>query len=653
MQNAVRVVLLFVALITQGQAVAADKPQDMVALLSQNPTYTNVQISPDGRFISAVVNIDNKSALAIIERKDFKMVNAVRFPGREEVGGYFWANNERLVIKLAESKPWKQEPSYYGELFAVNWDGSRSALIYGYRAGEMQTGSNIKKREATRGWADVVSVLPGNDKQILIASTPWSDGGDRLAELMLLDIYNGRMRKVGHSPAPYAYFIADQDGALKLAVGVDKNDNKQVFRYNPKDKDWSVVPQSSFGNSFTAIGLDETGDSVYVLDNLRQDKAGLFKLRLADFSYQEIFTDKNVDISDFEHTKNDNRIFALKLDDGLPNYVLLSDKYIEAQVFKDLLATFPGNAVTITSKTDNEQFWVVAAYADSNAGSYYIFDKKNNSLRKLFDTMPALAKTQLATTQAVSFTSFDGTEIHGYFTAGIGNSANKPLIVNVHGGPHGIRDSWGFDREVQLLATAGYSVLQLNYRGSGGYGLKHELAGYLQWGDAIQQDIIAGTRWAISTEKAKAGNICIMGASFGGYSAVQSAALAPELYQCVVAVAGVYDLTIMKDEGDIPKMAFGVAFLEKVLGKDEAVLRQFSPVNHVSKLQAEVFIAHGKRDERAPLEHASRLKDAMDKAGKKYQWLQFNDETHGFYSPENRSVYYQQLLDFVGQHLTL
>ncbi|MBU2205293.1 MAG: prolyl oligopeptidase family serine peptidase [Gammaproteobacteria bacterium] len=652
MQNAIRIMLLCAVFIIQWPAVAANDA-DMVALLSQNPTYTNVQISPDGRFISAVVNINNKTALGIIERKNFKMVNAIRFPGREEIGGYFWANNERLVIKMAEIMPWKQEPSYYGELFAINWDSSKASLIYGYRAGEMQTGSHIKKKEATQGWAEIVSVMPDNEEQILISSTPWSEGGDRLAELMLLDIYTGKMRKVGHSPVPYADFIADQDGALKLAVGVDKGDNTLVYRFNDKVKDWEQVPASNFGERFSAIGLDESGDSVYVLDDYGQDKTGLFKLKLADFSYKEIFTDKNVDIAHFEHTKNDNRIFALKLDDGLPTYVLLSDKYAEAQVFKDLLATFPGNALTITSKTSNEQFWVVAIYSDINAGSYFLFDKKNSSMTKLFDRMPALAKAKLATTEAISFKSFDDTQIHGYFTAGESNSANKPLIVNVHGGPHYVRDSWGFDREVQLLATAGYSVLQLNYRGSWGYGLKHQEAGYLQWGDAIQQDIIAGTRWAIDNGKAKAGNICIMGGSFGGYSAVQSAVLAPDLYKCAVAVAGIYDLTLMKEEGDIPTRTFGVAYLDNVLGKDDAVIQHISPVNHVEKLQAALFIAHGKKDKRAPLEHATRLKAALDKAGKQYQWLQFDDETHGFYSPENRSVYYKQLLDFVGQHLTL
>ena len=241
--------------------------------------------------------------------------------------------------------------------------------------------------------------------------------------------------------------------------------------------------------------------------------------------------------------------------------------------------------------------------------------------------------------------------IEGYFTAGKNQSDNKPLIVNVHGGPHGIRDYWGYDGEVQLLAHAGYSVLQVNFRGSGGYGNKLQEAGYMQWGDAIQRDIIAAVEWAVANGMAKAGNICITGGSFGGYSALQAATLAPDLFSCAVGVAGVYDLNIMKSEGDIPLRSFGISYLEQVLGSEQTQLDAYSPVNQVAKLKAKVLIAHGKRDKRAPLEHAIRLKSALDKAGKTYEWLEFNDETHGFYSPENRELYYRKLLQFLQSNL--
>jgi dipeptidyl aminopeptidase/acylaminoacyl peptidase len=378
---------------------------------------------------------------------------------------------------------------------------------------------------------------------------------------------------------------------------------------------------------------------------------GLFELKLADFAYQQVFTDAKVDITNYEATKDGNKVFAFKLDDGRPSYALFTEKYTEAKLFKELLTTFAGDALNITSKTKDSKLWVVYSYSDVNPGTYYLYDADKKTIGQLFTSRPYLADIELANTKPVTFTSFDGTAINGYFTAGKNQTENKPLIVNVHGGPHGVRDYWGYDGEVQMLANAGYSVLQVNFRGSGGYGNGLLEAGYLQWGDAIQRDIIAGTEWAIANGMAKAGNVCILGASFGGYSALQSATLAPDLFNCAVGVAGVYDLNIMKSEGDIPLRSFGISYLEQVLGSDQSQLNAYSPVKQVEKLKAAVLIAHGKRDKRAPLEHALRLKAAMDQAGKSYQWLEFNDETHGFYSPENREVYYRTLLQFLQKHL--
>ncbi len=310
-----------------------------------------------------------------------------------------------------------------------------------------------------------------------------------------------------------------------------------------------------------------------------------------------------------------------------------------------------GGALRITSKTKDGKLWVVHRYADTNPGEYFLFDLEREQLKRLFYSMPDLINQVMSPMIPFTFKSFDGMQLHGYFTEGVGQKERKPLIINVHGGPHGTRDRWQFDPEVQLLASKGYSVLQVNYRGSGGYGTEYQNAGYLQWGDAIQQDIIAATKWAIAEKKAMPDNICIMGGSFGGYSAVQSAILAPELFQCVVAVAGVYDLNLMKSSGDIPLKSYGIAYLEQVLGTDAEQLWQYSPVNHVTKLKAPILLAHGKHDKRAPIIQAERLKAALDEAGKQYQWLEFNDEMHGFYSPYNREIYYRNLLNFLEQHL--
>ncbi|WP_240220398.1 alpha/beta hydrolase family protein [Rheinheimera hassiensis] len=640
---------LLAAMILCSTMVNADQER-IISDFSQNPQFSNMKISPNGEYLAVETYIKGIKVLAFIKRQSLEMVNAVRFGSSGELSNYYWVNNERVVIQLAQSEPWAKEPQYTGELYAINIDGKKAELIYGYRAGKQQVGSNIKKRESIYGWADIIDLLPDDERQILIASTSWSLKGDRHADVLLLDAYTGKSRKVSYAPGPYTRFLTNQQGELALAVSLNKDNRQDVFTFDKENNDWVKVPPQTFGRSFYPVALNDDASAVYVLDDYQQDKQGLFEFSLSDFKYKAIFSDEKVDISTLQVTKK-QQIFGVKLDDGLPTYALLTDKYTEAQIFKELLAVFAGEAIEITSKSLDDRFWVVYSYSDKTPGSYFLFDKKEGSLAKIADVMPNLNSYSMVAMAPIQYESFDSKKIHGYFTESELVSEHKPLVVYVHGGPHGVRDRWGFDPEVQLLAKAGYSVLQVNYRGSGGYGTVHLEAGYLQWGDAIQRDIIAGTEWAIASGKAKKGNICIVGASFGGYSALQSATIAPDLYKCIVGVAGVYDLSLMRTEGDIPLRDFGISFLNEVIGTDAKILSQYSPVNNVAKLTAPVLIAHGKNDKRAPLEHADVLKKAMDSAGKKYQWLLFNDETHGFYSPENREIYYKELLAFLNKHL--
>lgn len=176
-------------------------------------------------------------------------------------------------------------------------------------------------------------------------------------------------------------------------------------------------------------------------------------------------------------------------------------------------------------------------------------------------------------------------------------------------------------------------------------------AGDRHWGDHVQQDIIAGTRWAIEQGKAKSGNICIMGASFGAYSALQSSVLEPDLYACAIGNAGVYDLQLMHKKGDIYSRYIGDKYLEQVIGIDDEELAKFSPVNHVAKIKAPLLIAHGKKDERAPFEHAEALTKALDKHNKPYELFVKRREAHGFYDVDNNVEFYEKALKFLGKHL--
>lgn len=622
----------------------------MIELLAKHPTITDVKVSPDGGHLALRISVDGRQALAFYEAASMKMVSLFRMQNPMQVGEFHWVNAERVVFKLSESLPWQREPVYYGELYGVNYDGSHNELLFGFRAGKKQTGTRLKQREGKSAWADFVFERANSKNNILLKATPSSEGGDRLPDLVAMNVYTGDLKSKGRAPIPYADVVADQQGEPRIASGLNEKYQREVFLKDLDTDQWQQMPKRSYGRYFSPIAITSDNLGLHVLDNYQQDITGIFEYRFADGSYKPVFTDKNVSVTHALLTADTKSVYAVRLDDGKPSYVLLNQQQ-EAKVFRDLLETFPGHDVRITSKSIDGKKWVVAVSSDKSPETYYLYNHETVTLVKIADSRPELAGKTFATTEPVTFKSFDGLNIHGYWTQSPVQTEHKPTIVLVHGGPHGVRDYWGFDTELQFLALSGYNVLQVNFRGSGGYGYSFQQMGYRQWGDAIQKDIIAGTQWAIDQGKAKAGNICIMGTSFGGYSTVQAATLAPDLFKCGVAVAGVYDLSLLARKGDIQYLSFGKAYLHEAIGSDETQLQLYSPIHHVHKLKTHLLIAHGKKDERAPYIHAQRLQEALDKAGKPYQWLEFNDETHGFYDPENRAKFFLQLKAYFSKHL--
>ncbi len=644
--------LLTLSLVSATFTPTVQASDNWPALLAQKPGFSDFTISPDGKHLAAKIFRDGKRTLIFFDSATMKPVGAAGMAGMKEVGEYHWVNNERVVFKIVESKPWEKEPSYYGELFGVDIDGGRSQLLFGYQAGEEKTGSNLKVRESRNAWAEFIDTELDKNDRILIQSTPVSNQGDRLAEVLEMNVYNGKIVSRGRVPVSYANILAGSDGMPRVVAGTNNKDETEVYIRSADSNGWQEVPQQLFGSTFTPIAVTNDNKSLYVFDNKGQDKTGVFKLDLASGQYEAVYTDPMVDVSMVNKTADLRSVYGLRVDDGLPAYVLLTSAFEEAKVFKDLLAAFPGEKVNITSSTKDGKKWLVSVQSDTNTAAYYLYDHDKVALSKIADSNPHLSGKKMAPMQPIKFASFDGKEIHGYLTLTEQQSAAKPLVVLVHGGPHNVRDDWSFNQEVQLLAKSGYNVLQVNYRGSGGYGHEYQAAGYRQWGDAIQKDIIAGTEWAIAQGHGKAGNVCIMGASFGGYSAVQASTIKPDLYRCGIAVAGIYDLTLMKKLGDIPRLGFGKAFLQRVLGDDPTQLAAFSPVNRVGQLKTHLLIAHGTRDERAPMEHAIALKAALDKAGKPYEWLEFADETHGFYAESNQQIYFNKVQQYLAKHLT-
>lgn len=225
------------------------------------------------------------------------------------------------------------------------------------------------------------------------------------------------------------------------------------------------------------------------------------------------------------------------------------------------------------------------------------------------------------------------------------------LVVYPHGGPHGPRDFWRFDQDAQMLASRGYAVLQLNFRGSGGYGREFMYSGYRKWGLEMQDDLTDATNWAIESGLADAKRICIYGASYGGYASLMGIVKEPDLYQCAIGYVGVYSLPMMFEEGDITDSQFGINYLNQALGTDQEDLKRRSLAYNVDKIKAAVFLVHGAKDERVPIEQAQFLMRQLDKRGYPYELMIKEKEGHGFYKEEHRLELYERMLTFLEKHI--
>jgi dipeptidyl aminopeptidase/acylaminoacyl peptidase len=285
-------------------------------------------------------------------------------------------------------------------------------------------------------------------------------------------------------------------------------------------------------------------------------------------------------------------------------------------------------------------------------GDFYLFDTVANSAAYLASRGDAIDDDKLGEVRLVQFKARDGVLIDGMLTLPYGSSGKSlPLIVNPHGGPIGISDDWQFNAEAQLLAAHGYAVLQVNYRGSGGYGRSFEELGYHQWGRAMQDDLTDATHWAVNEGIADPQRMCIYGASYGGYAALMGVAKEPSLYRCAVGYVGFYDIQAWRKESDTAQRRSSTATLDVEMGTDTAAWASTSPARLAGSIKVPVFLAAGGQDKRTTQLESERMRDALTAAGNPPEWLAFKTEGHGYYTVEHQTEFYSKLLDFLDRNI--
>jgi len=442
-------------------------------LFSRGDEYADVKISPTGKYLSAITSVEGKNVLIVLDAQTKKLLNAIRFPSNAQVGTYEWANSERIVLAKEYLKGWSDVPQYYGELMAVNADGSRPKYLFGYNSGEQQTGSNLKKNTAINATAFILDPLPDDERYMLVNALPWTgapDLSETPQDVYRVDLFSGVRKRITGSPIGQARFMTDHDGEVRFVAGKDsKNITKVFYR---KDGEWINTDKLNLGLSdFTPISFADNKNTIYAAGRVGTETLGVYRINLETGEKAEIIQDEVVDPNNFWINGTNKQLYAVEFENGYPSYAFVDNNDSHAKLLKDLIAALPGHQVRIVSETRNGEQLVVIAFNDRNPGDYYVFDTKKLKLEYLSAARKWLDPEQMAEVKPISFTNRDGQKIHGYLTLPFGKEAkNLPLVVNPHGGPHGIRDWWGFDPQNQLLAQNGMAVLQVNFRGSGGYG---------------------------------------------------------------------------------------------------------------------------------------------------------------------------------------
>lgn len=612
----------------------------------KHPLYRSVKISPDGKYLAATVPEENRTRLAIIKLADMSISTAFNVLDGEQAWDFFWVNDHRVVfntIKQTFDIGGKLErPQYTGQIYAGNADGSDGLELHGI----MNRTESVDAMEGDTRPYWLARRIPNSKDSVLIGIYDYSA---EKVTIYRLNTETAHRTLVAIPPYRSFNFLSDADGQVRYFVAEDESDHL-VTEYRDSDSaSWVTLSKEPVLGLHSTVPLSFTADGkqAYI-----DTPTGVYLVDLKSSERTQVSKATNVERGDVVLGTDSRTPIGLAFDGDYPSIELFDPKTPDSQLMLTLEKTFKDQRVELTSFSSDGKLGVVKVSSDVSPGEFFLVDVEKKQVSPLLKSMPWIDPAKMATKDAIHIKARDGTLLNGYLTTPRGApDKGLPLVVLVHGGPHGIHDAWEFHSWVQFLASRGYAVLQVNYRGSGGRGHDFEAMGYKHWGTTMQDDVTDATLWAIKDGVADPRRICIAGGSYGAYSAMMGVIREPDLYRCAFAYDGVYDLEQMFKSGDTSEVMEGVNYLRDVLGTDSEDLRKRSPVYNVDKIKVPLFLAHGKADERAPYVQYTELTAALDKAGKHYESLVKSGEEHGFYNPKNSAELFDKLADFLDRNI--
>lgn len=621
-----------------------------VDAFTRNDKFNNIKLSPDGKYLAATVPLDDRTILAILDRASNKVTAIVKLGENVHVQDFVWVNDHRVVLDVAEKYGALDTPQLDGNLYAINAEGGRVTILAGWKSGEEEVGSHIHSKKKENVAAYLVDDLPNDEGRILVGIVP--TGQDPYMRVDVMDVDSGKRVTAVRAPVRNANFVADNLGVVRFAVGADIDNLSKLYYRQDDHSDWKVLnDETDSGIVQVPLGFSADNSIAYIESEQIDGPNVILAYDVANGEETRVLADKEMSPATIIRKPGTNIPIGAMFIDGKPKATFFDASSPETRLYRDLEAAFPGERPYITSATKDGKLYLVRTYSDRNPGDYYIFDPIAMKADHVVSQADWIDPDAMAPMKAIQFTARDGLPIKGYLTLPKGASGkNMPMVVLPHGGPFDVSDDWDYVREVQLLASAGYAVLQPNYRGSGERGREFEHRGATQWGGTMQDDVSDATRWAIQQGIADPSKICIYGASYGAYAALEGVAKEPALYKCAAGYVGVYDLQQLHGE-ETGKHGAIRTWANDWIGSDMGVLAAHSPTRQADKIKVPVFLAAGREDPRAPVSHTERMEKALKQAGVPVETLYYDGEGHGFYKPEHRREFYTRLLAFLSRSL--
>ena len=633
---------------------------------AKHPPLGAPVLSPDGQHIAVTVKTeenggDNKYQLAILHLPDLKFISRLDMIATYLPIDVTWVDNKRLVMGTGKETAFAEQPAATGDIIAVDFDGKNKRMLYSDRSrGSSQAAMNILKMPIGFGSISGTPDKANGHFYLTVNPAPERGGTDAQANKTLVfdvDAVTGNVKEIGAINADGYDFLV-HDGVARYAWGQDNNLKDHVYYRAGADKDWTELPASVVGKQFQPYAISADGAKLYSIGN-PDGGPGQFVLSNLDGSGRKVLaSNPRVSVRRVYWSPAPHAPYAVSFEDGRTSITWLDDsKY--AQALKALNAKFADHFVGFSDISEDGSIALVGAASDRDPGTYAMFDLKTNAIRPLYQSKPWFDPAQLGERKPFWFKASSGTELGGYLTLPPGRAEkNLPTVLIAHGGPMGPNDGWSLasgweNGEAQFLASRGYAVIQVNYRGSGGRGANFHDAGYRQMGTGMMQDMLDGLNWAIDKGYVDKSRVCVYGASYGGYTAFFQPVYAPQgTFKCSVAIAGVSDIRVQAERSDTRRSRGGRNFLREAWGMgDETYIKANSAIDHVDKFNVPVLIVHGEDDKRVPVKNAEEMRDALQKAGKPVEYMTRPKEGHGFFKEENNTERYKITEAFLLKYL--